>query len=61
MNIFEKIAPSHPEIDKALADALEDVRAGQLTPSFGTVEEYRAWRDTNEGKQFRAGDSKQTS
>lgn len=45
-------APRHPEIDAALAPALEDVRAGRLTPAFSSMEEYNAWRRTPEGKKF---------
>ena len=41
-----------PEIDKAIAEGLADVRAGHVTPAFKNMAEYRAWRNTPEGKKF---------
>ena len=42
----------HPEIDAALAEALEDERAGRLSPAFSNTEEFKAWLKTPEGKKF---------
>lgn len=50
----QEVAPRHPEIDAALAEALEDVRAGRVTPAFSTMEDLEAWLETDEGKQFSA-------
>lgn len=50
----EEVAPRHPEIDAALAEALEDVRAGRVTPAFDSMKEYEAWCLSDEGKRFRA-------
>lgn len=50
--IPQEVAPRHPEIDAALAEALADVRAGRVTPAFRNMDEYRAWRKTPEGKKF---------
>lgn len=50
--IPEDVAPRHPEIDAAIAEGLEDIRAGRATPAFTTAMEYRAWRRTTAGKRF---------
>ena len=50
--IPQQVAPRHPEIDAALAEALEDERAGRITPAFASVDEYKAWRKTPDGKKF---------
>lgn len=49
----EEVAERHPEIDAAIAEGLADVRAGRLSPAFSSVEEWKAWRKTKEGKKFR--------
>ena len=51
--IPQDIAPRHPEIDAALAEALEDERAGRVTPAFANMDALEAWFETDEGKQFR--------
>jgi AbrB family looped-hinge helix DNA binding protein len=50
--IPQEVAPRHPEIDKAIAEGLADIRAGRVTPPFKNMKEYRAWRKTPEGKRF---------
>ncbi len=50
--IPQAIAPRHPEIDAALQEAFADERAGRVTPAFGSVKDYKAWRKTAEGKKF---------
>jgi hypothetical protein len=45
-------AERHPEIDAALAEALEDERAGRLSPPFASAKEMEAWLKTPEGKKF---------
>ena len=50
--IPQQIAPRHPEIDKAIAEGLADVRSGRVTPAFKNMAEYRAWRKTPAGKKF---------
>jgi AbrB family looped-hinge helix DNA binding protein len=47
--IPQEVAPRHPEIDKAIAEGLADIRAGRVTPPFNNMTEYRAWRKTPEG------------
>jgi AbrB family looped-hinge helix DNA binding protein len=42
----------HPAIDAALAEGLEDVRAGRISPSFKSMKEFEAWLATEEGKRF---------
>jgi AbrB family looped-hinge helix DNA binding protein len=49
----EETAERHPEIDAAVAEGLADVRAGRLSPKFSSMEEFKAWRKTPEGKKFR--------
>jgi AbrB family looped-hinge helix DNA binding protein len=49
-----EMAERHPEIDAALAEALEDVHAGRLSPKFASMEEFKAWLTTPEGKKFGA-------
>src|SRR4051812_42338164 len=48
----EETAERHLEIDAALAEALEDERAGKMSPAFSSVEEWHAWLKTPEGKNF---------
>lgn len=50
----QDIAPRHPEIDAALAEALEGGRAGRLSPSFKSMKEFKSWLKTPEGKKFSA-------
>lgn len=45
-------AERHPEIDAAIAESLEDVRAGRVSPKFGSMKEFKAWLKTPEGKKF---------
>ena len=49
----DDLAEGHPEIDAALAEALEDERAGRISPAFDTMEELEAWFKTPDGKKFR--------
>jgi AbrB family looped-hinge helix DNA binding protein len=49
----EEMAERHPEIDAAIAEGLAEVRAGRLSPKFSSMEEFKAWRKTAEGKKFR--------
>jgi AbrB family looped-hinge helix DNA binding protein len=50
--IPQEIAPRHPEIDKAIAEGLSDVRSGRVTPAFKSMAQYKAWRKTPPGKKF---------
>jgi AbrB family looped-hinge helix DNA binding protein len=50
--IPQDVAPRHPTIDAALREALEDERAGRMTPPFDSMAEYQAWRKTPVGKKF---------
>lgn len=52
--VLTPVAERHPEIDAALAEALEDERAGRISPAFGSVEEFEAWLKTPEGQKFGA-------
>lgn len=48
----KEIVDRHPAIDEALAEALEDERAGRLSPAFQTAEEIKAWQKTGDYKKF---------
>lgn len=48
----QDVAERYPVVDAAIADGLDDVRAGRVTPAFESMREYRAWRKTPEGKKF---------
>ena len=48
----QAVAPRHPEIDGALKEALDDERAGRVTPAFKTMADLEAWLETDEGKSF---------
>jgi AbrB family looped-hinge helix DNA binding protein len=48
----QDVAPRHPAIDAALAEGLADVRAGRVSPAFGTTEAFEAWLETDAGKRF---------
>ena len=52
--VLTPVAERHPEIDAALAEALEDERAGRLSPTFSTMGEFKQWLKTPEGKKFGA-------
>jgi len=48
----EETAERHPEIDAALAEALEDERARRLSPPFASAQEMEVWLKTPEGQKF---------
>lgn len=48
----QAVVERHPDIDAALDTALEDVRAGRLSPKFSSMKEFKAWLETPEGKKF---------
>jgi len=48
----KEIVDRHPAIDAALAEALEDERAGRLSPAFQTAEEIEAWQKTDDYKKL---------
>ncbi len=50
--IPQDVAPRHPEIDAALAEALDDERAGRMTPAFSNMAEFNEWRASPAGKKF---------
>ena len=45
-------ADHDPEADAAIAEGLADLRAGRLSPAFGTAEEIAAWQKTDNYKKF---------
>ena len=47
-----EIVERDPVIDEALAEALEDERAGRISPAFKTAEEIEAWQKTEDFKKF---------
>ena len=51
----QAIAPRHPEVDAALAEALADETAGRVTPAFETMAELEAWLRTDAGRRFGGG------
>jgi hypothetical protein len=42
----------HPMIDAALMDAFADDHADGVSPPFKSIDEYQAWRNTEEHKKF---------
>ena len=50
--VLTPVAERHPEIDAGLAEALEDERAGRLSPAFQTAEEIEAWQKTDNYKKL---------
>ncbi len=54
----EGVAERHTEIDSALAEGLEDERAGRLSPPFQTAEEIEEWQKKKNGAQGRIAASK---
>jgi AbrB family looped-hinge helix DNA binding protein len=48
----EEMTERHPAIDAALAEGLADIAAGRVSPAFGSVQEWKAWLKTPEGKKF---------
>jgi len=46
------VGERHPDIDAALAEGLEDERAGRLSPAFQTAEEIEAWQKTDNYKKL---------
>jgi AbrB family looped-hinge helix DNA binding protein len=50
--IPQEIAPRHPQIDAALAEGLEDLQTGRVSPAFRSMKEFEAWLKTPEGKKF---------
>ncbi len=48
----KEIVDRHPAIDAALAEGLDDVGAGRVSPSFKSMKEFEAWLKTAEGKRF---------
>lgn len=50
--VLTPVAERHPEIDTALAEALEDEKTGRISPAFESVEAFEAWLGTPEGKKF---------
>ena len=50
--VLTPVAERHPEIDAALAEALEDEKAGRVSPAFESMEAFEAWLKTPAGKKF---------
>jgi AbrB family looped-hinge helix DNA binding protein len=50
--IPQEVVPRHPVVDLALRETDAEERAGDVTPEFSSMKEYRAWRKTPEGKKF---------
>lgn len=48
----EEVAERRPDIDAAIAEALEDERAGHLSPAFQNAEEIEAWQKTDNYKKL---------
>ena len=54
--VLTPVAKRRPEIDAALAEALEDEKAGRVSPAFESMAAFEAWLETPEGKNFRVAD-----
>src|SRR5436853_400079 len=50
--VLTPVAERHPDIDAALAEALEDEKAGRVSPAFQTAEEIEAWQKTDNYKKL---------
>jgi hypothetical protein len=42
----------HSATDAALGEAQEAERAGKVPPQFSSIEEFEAWRETEEHERF---------
>jgi hypothetical protein len=42
----------HPATNAALGEAQEEERASKVPPQFGSIEEFEAWRETEEHERF---------
>ena len=42
----KEVVDRHPAIDAAIKEGLADVAAGRVTPAFGSMEEFEAYRQT---------------
>ncbi len=43
--VFTPLSAEELDIKAAIAEALEDVKAGRVSPAFSSAEELRAWLD----------------
>jgi AbrB family looped-hinge helix DNA binding protein len=50
--IPQAVVARDPVTDAAIAEGLEDIRAGHVTPAFPTMEALEAWLLSEEGKKF---------
>jgi predicted transcriptional regulator len=48
----ETVIARHSATDAAIAEGLDDIRAGRVTPAFPSMEAFEAWLLSDEGKKF---------
>jgi hypothetical protein len=54
--LLKSIAERDPAVEAAIAEGLEDVEAGRVTPAFESMEEFEAYRRTDAYKRFLEGE-----
>ena len=50
--LLKRVPERDPVVEAAIAEGLEDVRAGRVTPAFESIEEFEAYRRTDAYKRF---------
>lgn len=54
--LLKPVAERDPVVETAIAEGLEDVKAGRVTPAFESMEEFEAYRRTDAYKRFLRGE-----
>jgi len=54
--LLKAVSERDPAVEAAIAEGLEDVRAGRVTPAFASREEFEAYRRTAAYKRFLKGE-----
>ncbi|MGH6896557.1 MAG: hypothetical protein ACREJ5_08415 [Geminicoccaceae bacterium] len=54
--LLKPVAERDPVVEAAIAEGLEDVKAGRVTPAFESMEEFEAYRRTDAYKRFLRGE-----
>jgi hypothetical protein len=54
--LLKPVSERDPAVEAAIAEGLEDLRAGRVTPAFESTEEFEAYRRTDAYKRFLEGE-----
>ena len=54
--LLKPVSERDPAVEAAIAEGLEDVKAGRVTPAFESMEEFEAYRRTDAYKRFLEGE-----